>query len=511
MTRTRTSLALGTESQVLLHRSAAALDPAGEAGRSRRAVAMRRAWMGTAVPGMGGVPQEADLDHASAAPWLDPGTGLPGPLAFERALGAALREAPGARFGSAVVVVQPDGLGLPGTGLGPTTEDELLGAVAGRLSACLRRRDLLARLTRHSFGVLVRDVVTPDDAIHVAQRALEAVRRPIALLGAGASLTASAGVATGGKIPVSPGSLVRAARLALERAQVDGGDRWTSAAPVLHAATVTRDDLETELRAALDADGLVLEFQPERRIAGAMGQAGTIRSVEALVRWRHLSRGVIPPAVFLPMAEETGLIERIGSWVLHQAVAQARTWQVSDPAYHGLSVAVNLSPREVARRDLVAEVRQVLEEHSLEPGTLTLEITEAAIVADRPAAIVTLGGLRELGVRVALDDCVGGPDIVERLRDVPLDLLKLDPSLTSALGAGGSGDAVRTLLGAARTLGLQTVGEGVETRQQLNTLRDSGCDLAQGYFFGKPLGAAGITALLRAERRRRAHPASGRR
>ncbi|MDQ3448765.1 MAG: EAL domain-containing protein, partial [Chloroflexota bacterium] len=265
----------------------------------------------------------------------------------------------------------------------------------------------------------------------------------------------------------------------------------------------------TELREALDADGLVLEFQPERRIAGAMGQAGTIRSVEALVRWRHESRGVIPPAVFLPMAEESGLIERIGTWVLRRAVAQARTWQTSDPAYRGLSVAVNLSPRELARQDLVAVVRQVLADACLEPGTLTLEITEAAMVRDRPAAIVTLGALQSLGVRIALDDCVGGPDTVDRLRDVPLDLLKLDPSLIAGLGAGGANDDLRTLVSAARTLGLQTVGEGVETRQQLATLRDSGCDLAQGYFFGRPLGAAGITALLRAERRRRPHASSG--
>lgn len=270
-----------------------------------------------------------------------------------------------------------------------------------------------------------------------------------------------------------------------------------------------RDGLEAELRAALDAGDLALEFQVERRIAGGMGQAGTIRSVEALLRWRHSKRGVIPPAVFLTIAEETGLIERIGRWVLHHAVAQARVWQGSDPAYQDLSVAVNLSPRELARQNLVEEVRQVLEDRALEPGTLTLEITEAAIDQDRPRAIATLGTLREMAVRIALDDCAGGPDLVARLRDVPLDALKLDPALVSGLGTADTDDAVRAFVAAARALGLQTVGEGVETRQQLTTLRDHGCDLAQGYFFGKPLGAAGISALLRAERRRRTHPAAG--
>lgn len=271
---------------------------------------------------------------------------------------------------------------------------------------------------------------------------------------------------------------------------------------MVHAGTVT-SDLEAELRGALDLGHLALEFQPERRISGAMGEAGTIRSVEALVRWRHLARGVIPPAVFLPVAEETGLIERIGSWVLPRAVAQGRAWQSSDPAYHDLSVAVNLSPWEVARQDLLGDVRQALDEHSLPPSTLTLEITEAALEPDRRAAIATLTSLRALGVRIALDDCAGGSDTVTRLRDVPLDALKLHPGLVAGLGSPAPDEAVRALLGAARTLGLQSVAEGVETREQLTTLRNHGCELAQGYIFGKPLGASGITALLRAERRRR--------
>lgn len=278
---------------------------------------------------------------------------------------------------------------------------------------------------------------------------------------------------------------------------------------MLHAGAVSRDDLATELLAALDAGDLALEFQPERRIAGAMGQAGTIWSVEALVRWRHLRRGVVPPDVFLPMAEETGLIERIGSWVLRQAVAQVRTWQASDPAYAGLSVAVNLSPRELARDDLVADVRQVLAEHDMEPGTLTVEITEAALDRDRSVATATLDALRQTGVRIALDDFVGGQDLLSRLHGVPLDALKLDPSLIAGLGSADADDAVRSVLSTARNLGLQTIGEGVETRQQLIALRDQGCDLAQGYFFGKPLGAAGISAVLRAERRPRGHPTSG--
>lgn len=239
-----------------------------------------------------------------------------------------------------------------------------------------------------------------------------------------------------------------------------------------------------------------------------MGQAGTIRSVEALVRWRHLARGVIPPAVFLPIAETTGLIERIGRWVLPQAVAQARLWQISDPTYQALSVAINLSPRELARPGLAADVRQIVEAHSLEPATLTLEITEAAL-NDRAIAVAALTALRAMGVRIALDDCQGGEDIVERLRDVPLDALKLDPAVTSGLGTPATDEAARTLMGAARTLGLQTVGEGVETREQLKTLRDHGCDLAQGYLFGKPLGAAGISSLLRAERRRRTDRGGG--
>ncbi|MBA2488938.1 MAG: EAL domain-containing protein [Chloroflexi bacterium] len=261
--------------------------------------------------------------------------------------------------------------------------------------------------------------------------------------------------------------------------------------------------LAAELTEALAGGQLALEFQTERRIAGALGRSGTIRSVEALVRWRHPSRGLVRPADFLPIAEESDLVERIGMWVLGEATARASVWQTSDPSLLGLSLSINMSAAELRRPHLVEHVLALLGEKAMAAESLTVEFQEDAVAADSRTAIDALRALREAQVRTSLDDCIAGPDLEQRLRRLPLDAIKIHPSMVAALGTAPGDASMRAMVVLARGLGLTTVAEGVETREQLARLRSLGCEFAQGYLYGKPLGASGISALLRAERRRR--------
>jgi len=400
------------------------------------------------------------------------------------------------------MVVDLDRLGPLRLSLGPAAGDELLGAVAGRLAATLRRPDLLARLRPGAFALLLRETPSPREAIRHADEVLDLLRRPLVIGGAVVAPRASAGLAFAGSATDAVG-LIGEAELAVARAKVDGGDRWSAFEPALHAVAAARDGLARELDQAIDAGALTLEFQPERRIAGALGQAGTIRSVEALVRWRHPARGLVRPADFLPVAEQTGSIDRIGAWVLREAAAHARSWQLTDPGYARLSVGVNLSAREIGRPGLVAEVVSVLAATGLAPATLTLEVTIAAITHDPERAVATLAALRATGVRIALDDFAGDANTLGTERRATVDVVKIDPNLVAAVASDrGSERAIRAIVQVARDRGIETVAEGVETREQLAALRELGCDLAQGYLFGKPLGASGISAVLRAERRR---------
>lgn len=273
--------------------------------------------------------------------------------------------------------------------------------------------------------------------------------------------------------------------------------------PLAHALTVDRDGLGRELDEALIRGGLTLEFQPKRRVAGGGGKAGTIQALEALVRWRHPFRGLVAPADLLRLAEETGLTARLSSWILREAIEHVSMWRESDPADAELGVCVNLSPHELGRPGLVLEVLTVLASSGVPPEALTLEVTQDAL-ADRKAATATLGELRAAGVRIALDDFGGDPAALGGPSALPVDLVKIDPRLIALIGSRpAAADQVRSIIQRSRGLRLGTVAEGVETREQLVMLRQAGCELAQGYLFGKPLGASGIAAVLRAERRQR--------
>jgi EAL domain-containing protein (putative c-di-GMP-specific phosphodiesterase class I) len=262
--------------------------------------------------------------------------------------------------------------------------------------------------------------------------------------------------------------------------------------PVMHATVVERLDLAADLSRAIQQGQLHLCYQPEIEL-----RSGRIVGLEALVRWQHPRRGMVPPDQFIPLAEETGSIVSIGDWVLREACRQVKVWQERWPETPPLTIAVNLSARQLQHLGILDEVQAGLAAADLDPHSLVLEITETAIMAQPDAAITILTKLRRHGVRLALDDFGTGYSSLSYLQRLPVDILKIDRSFVSGV-AGGTEDSAlaRAIVTLGQTLGLEVVAEGVETAEQLAALRELGCQLGQGYYFARPLGPAAVDALL---------------
>jgi EAL domain-containing protein (putative c-di-GMP-specific phosphodiesterase class I) len=290
----------------------------------------------------------------------------------------------------------------------------------------------------------------------------------------------------------NPETLLRKADLAMYQAKGDGKARWAVFHPSMAARAMERLELETDLRQAEEREELRLVYQPilslaERRIDG----------VEALVRWQHPTRGLVSPVQFIPVAEETGLIESIGVWVLREACRQARLWQRQYPSNPPLLMSVNLSARQVQQPGLPALVQRILLDAAVAPSTIKLEITESAIMQDPDAALKTLHGLRDLGVQLAIDDFGTGYSSLSYLKRFPVDTLKVDRSFVDGLGRDEHDTAiVRSIVDLARTLGLTVTAEGIETPMQQACLERLGCDRGQGYLFAKPLSPDAMGDLL---------------
>ncbi len=279
--------------------------------------------------------------------------------------------------------------------------------------------------------------------------------------------------------------LLRNADVAMYDAKEHGKGQFKVFEPAMQDRVRDRIGVEAELRGALERDELVLAYQPLVSLADE-----EIVGVEALVRWRHPARGLLPPGFFLPVAEESGLILPLGRWVLREACRQARDW-VGSRDGRRFKISVNLSPRQLHHADLVDEVVGALDDAGLDPGALVFEITESMILRDHQAVAAKLRALRRLGVGVALDDFGTGYSSLSHLLHLPVDQIKVDRSFVS-----GHDDMVGAILQLGRTLRLETVAEGVETPEQAERLRGLGCQLAQGYHFGRPLEAAAFSALL---------------
>jgi predicted signal transduction protein with EAL and GGDEF domain len=354
----------------------------------------------------------------------------------------------------------------------------------------VREADTVGRLGGDEFVVLLENFSLDAGPELVAERMCEVLAQPVDLAGsAGRTVSASSsiGIALGQRD--SADELFRHADFALYEAKGAGKNRWVVFESRMQSAAQDRLELEMDLKEALAADQFFLLYQPTFNL-----QTEETTGVEALIRWRHPVHGTIAPDAFIPLAEQTGLIVPIGRWVLRTACQQAATWHRHG---HSLGMSVNLSGRQLDEDDLVRDVADALETTGLDPVTLTLEITETTLMRDADDAMQKLIELKALGVRIAVDDFGTGYSSLAYLRQFPVDALKIDRSFVSGIAASGDSKAlIHTLVQLGKTLGLETLGEGIEEQSQLRHLQHESCDTGQGFLFARPLEPSGIEELL---------------
>ena len=374
---------------------------------------------------------------------------------------------------------------------GHVAGDHLLTEIAGRITAVLRPADTAARMGGDEFSVLLEEVGA-EEADQVAERILAAVRRPVTIAGTEMFITASIGIAVGHGLGVDAIDLLRSADIAMYEAKARGKGRQERFESGMQSRMLQRAELVNDLRGVTRRGELFLEYQPIVDLS-----SGRIRSVEALVRWRHPGRGLVGPVDFIPLAEESGSIVEIGAWVLREACAQLSAWLVEADPQTPLSLSVNVSPRQLREPQFVADVAEVLATSGVEPGRLTLEVTEGAVVEDIAQARGCLGRLRGLGVKIAVDDFGTGYSSIGYLSTLPLDEIKIDRLFVRGLtGAGEGRELVLALVRLVDTLDVVTVVEGIETAEELDYVSALGVDSGQGFYFSRPVGPAAIAALL---------------
>jgi diguanylate cyclase (GGDEF)-like protein len=406
----------------------------------------------------------------------DPLTGLATRSLFSQKVREALE--PGTPGEVAVMVIDLDDFKSVNETLGHPTGDELLRGVASRLMSSCGSDDDVARLDGDAFAVLVR---SPSDiegrAVDLAERTVQSFALPVT---AGAELLhvgLSIGLATSGHSHNNAEGLLWNATVAMCDAKDAGKRRYSVFTPAMRDSVVRRHGLKAELERAIERRELVVQYQPVVDLV-----TGKTSSVEALVRWNHPSRGRIPPLEFIPLAEQTGLIVPLGRYVLEEACARV------DERHPGLQVQVNLSAIELEQPDLIETITDVIQRTGIAPGRLVLEVTETLLVKDAVRGVETLQQLRDLGVQLALDDFGTGYSSLSYLRNLPLDSLKIAREFVEGMAFSEHDAAfVRLIVGLAKTVGLKVVAEGIETRAQLDMLREIGCDLGQGYYFSEPM------------------------
>jgi len=435
----------------------------------------------------------AELEHQA---FHDSLTGLANRSLLRNRLDNALSRSLRSGATVAVLFCDLDGFKMVNDTLGHDVGDLLLVEVGGRFDTCLREGDTVARFGGDEFAIIL-DGTGSHDALEAANRVLESLREPFQIGEREINIRASIGVAHATAGSEEADALICQADIAMYAAKSAGRDRVIRFEPQMQSTLAARHALHGDLRQAVrDSGELSLNYQPVFELNG--GQAVW---VEALVRWNHPRRGAVRPDEFIPVAEEMGLIGEIGRFVLREACQQAMHWR-SLPGAGALTVAVNVSPYQLYDNRFVAEVRAALLDSGLPASGLVLELTESALLSDTSRVHHRLGRLRELGVRIAIDDFGTGYSSLAYLRRLPIDALKIDRSFVSELGTSSSEQArslVRSIVSLGHDLGLTVVAEGIETENELDDVRASRCDLAQGYFLAVPVPSEQVAGLLRAQ------------
>ncbi|HEX5502215.1 MAG TPA: EAL domain-containing protein [Thermomicrobiales bacterium] len=435
--------------------------------------------------------QKALVERLTYQAFHDPLTGLPNRALFLDRLGHAVSRAERGQAPVAVLLLDLDRFKVINDSLGHESGDQLLSEMAERLRACLRPGDTVARLGGDEFTILLEDLPDAERPRRVAERILERLRQPLHLGGHEVFVTASIGIALGATDQEAPEDLLRNADIAMYRAKAEGKAHYEIFDPSMNARALERLDLEHALWRAIARGEFRIHYQPIARLDTAR-----IVGAEALVRWQHPERGLVPPAEFIPLAEETGLIVPLGRWVLREACRQARQWQEAQPHQPPLAISVNLSARQLQQPGLVDDIAAALRETGLAPEHLQIEITEHVVMGNAPAMVSRLRRLKDLGLRLAIDDFGTGYSSLSYLKRFPVDTLKIDKAFVGDLGAGEDAAIVEAVLSLAHALGLAVTAEGAETAGALARLRALGCDLAQGYQIARPLPPADFAAFL---------------
>ena len=392
--------------------------------------------------------------------------------------------------------------------LGHAVGDEVLAAVGERLLDAQRETDTAARLGGDEFAILIEDLHDHNEAVSIAERVSDSLRQPILVAGREIVIAGSIGVAVANLRSEDAHTLLRNADLAMYHAkQSDQKNGWTLFEDDMYTSFLARRDMEADLRRAVEDHQFVIHYQPLIHLP-----TGRLSGVEALVRWEHPVRGLVPPDDFISVAEETDLVIPIGWWVLEESIRQAKRWHRDYPRHEPIGISVNLSGRQMREPALAAQIESLLAAEAFDPGHLTLEITETVLMQDTDGTISNLTQLRELGIKLAIDDFGTGYSSLGYLQRFTVDSLKIDRSFVRGISHEPEKSAVaRTIINLGQVLNLATVAEGIETADQLAHLRELDCEFGQGYYFARPGPPAGIERLirkgLRGPRRFDSHPA----
>ena len=420
----------------------------------------------------------------------DPLTGLPTRMLLHERLGQVLAHAERFRRSVAVLFIDLDRFKSVNETLGHAQGDEVLVETARRLRACVRDQEVVARIASDEFVVVLSDLDRSEQAVGIARAVLGELRRAFEVGGRSVYCTASIGIAVHPGDGTTPAALVQNADIAMYRAKEHGGNAFQFFLPEMHARAVRRLHLETALRGALERDEFLLHYQPKFDV-----RSDELVGFEALLRWRHPELGLLAPAEFVPILEETDLIVPVGEWVLREACHQVSRWAAE--RREPVAVAVNISARQFRMRKLERAVERIVKDAAIDPALLELEITESLLMSDPEEAIETLAHLQRFGVRLAVDDFGTGYSSLAYLKRFPIAALKIDRTFVSDAARGAEDAKIATaIINLGHSLGLKVVAEGVETPAQLQFLRAQGCDEMQGFLLGPPMSAEGAGQML---------------
>jgi diguanylate cyclase (GGDEF)-like protein/PAS domain S-box-containing protein len=420
-------------------------------------------------------------------------TGLPNRVLFGDRLEQAIAEAERRGRIVGLIMLDLDRFKTINDTLGHGAGDALLQHVARRLVGCVRQDDTVARLGGDEFAVVLVDVAHPGDAARVARTILDGFIPPFSILGRELFMGASLGISLYPLDGRETDILMKNADVAMYRVKGSGRSSYQFYEPEMTAQAEQRLALENDLRHAMERGELLVLFQPQEAVA-----TGRLEAFEALVRWQHPERGLVTPDTFIPLAEENGLIVQIGEWVLEYACACSKGWQ--EAGLPPIKVAVNVSSRQFLQNDLFTIVERVLQKTGLDPHLLELEITESMLMQDEQSALETIRQINMLGVNFSLDDFGTGYSSLSRLKRFPLSTLKIDQSFIADIPHDQFDAAiVRSIVSMGHGLGIRVLAEGVENQDQMDFLRDSGCDMIQGFHYGRPLTAEDAGKVLSAE------------